>query len=523
MLRRWRENGDTSDVAGAFHGGDGLFWSIASFWPELTASQAPAAAHFAATQFPAPLSLNLAGTDDNDILTGSEDADRIEGGAGDDYLSGGGGDDELEGGAGNDVIDGGDGDDAISDDSGFNIITGGKGDDTIWAYGTENIYYAPGDGNDFIEMAQFGTTLYLTDGLVMDDVAFSISNDQLIMDIADGGSIQVGWINFGNRVDLVFFSDNSFLTWEEILDITQASGFPLSLTLTGTSNNDVLTGSAGDDVISGEAGDDWIAGHAGNDHLAGGDGLDVLEGGEGDDEIFAGAGDDEIYGDDGNDWLHGDAGDDYITGGDGGDDINGGDGNDYIEGNGGGFDDLSGGAGDDVLISGGAHAQLTIMYGNQGDDWLYGSDDGIEFYIYARGDGNDVIAGTSGGLPFGLDQLYFTDGIARSDLSFSIAGNDLRIDIAGMDGGSVTLENWVQDNKMLRSLMVGDDTLYAADINAAAGITPFSFFTPVICAWPPPESLQQQIAAFSGGGSASSLLPSAAYSALTDQLAPPVS
>jgi len=511
MLWRRRENGEITDGVGTY-GGDSLFWPAPSFWsdPGLTAtSPAPAS-------LPLPQALDIPGTGANDTLYGSAD---------DDYLSGGAGDDELFGGDGNDYLDGGDGNDILHGEGGFNAIIGGKGDDTIWAEGVENIYYAPGDGHDSIEMAQFGTNLYFTDGITLDDVAFSVSNSQLIIDIAgdEAGSINVGWINFGNRLDLIFFSDNSFLTWEEVLDITSAAGYPLSLTLTGTSDDDVLTGAAGDDDLSGLAGDDWLAGQAGNDRLDGGDGVDTLEGGEGDDEIFAGAGDDEIFGDEGNDWLHGDAGDDYIQGGDGNDDINGGDGNDYIEGNGGGFDDLSGGAGDDVLISGGAHAQLTVMYGNQGNDWLYGSDEGVDFYIYARGEGNDVIDSPSGGLPFGQDQLYFTDGIARSDLSFSIAGNDLRIDVAGTDGGSVTVVNWVLDNKSLRSLMVGDDTLYAADINAAAGFTPFSFFAPVICAWPPPESIQQQMAAFTGGSGSSSALTFSNYSDPTEFLAPPVS
>lgn len=522
MLRRRQDQGGATHAVDAY-GGGGLFWSVADFWPELTSAPAAAAEAFPPA-LPIPQSLNIAGSDDSETLDGSEDADLIDGGAGDDVISGHGGDDELLGGDGNDYLDGGDGNDSLQGGGGFNTIIGGKGDDTIWADGFENIYYAPGDGHDFIEMAQMSTVLYLTDGLTLDDLAFSISNSQLIIDIAgdEAGSVNVGWIDSGFKLDLIYFSDDSFVTWEQILDLANGAGFPPSLTLTGTSDDDVLTGAAGDDDLSGLAGDDWLAGQTGNDRLDGGDGIDTLEGGEGDDDIFGGDGGDEIFGDDGDDWLHGDAGDDYIQGGDGNDDINGGDGNDYIEGNGGSFDDLSGGAGDDVLISGGAHAQLTIMYGDEGDDWLYGSGEGLDFYIYARGDGNDVIDSSSGGLPFGQDQLYFTDGIARSDLSFSIAGNDLRIDVVGTDGGSVTIVNWVQDNQSLRSLMVGDDTLYAADINAAAGFTAFSFFAPVICAWPPPESIQQQISAFTGGSGSSGALTFSSYSDPTEFLAPPV-
>jgi Ca2+-binding RTX toxin-like protein len=56
---------------------------------------------------------NLVGGNFNDILTGTDAANRINGGAGNDQLAGGNGNDVLTGGAGGDVLDGGAGIDTI--------------------------------------------------------------------------------------------------------------------------------------------------------------------------------------------------------------------------------------------------------------------------------------------------------------------------------------------------------------------------------------------------------------------------
>jgi Ca2+-binding RTX toxin-like protein len=65
---------------------------------------------------------NIGGTTGDDVLIGTNLADRINGGDGDDDIYGGGGADILWGGSGNDYIDSG---------TGADYIGGGAGDDTM--------------------------------------------------------------------------------------------------------------------------------------------------------------------------------------------------------------------------------------------------------------------------------------------------------------------------------------------------------------------------------------------------------
>jgi Ca2+-binding RTX toxin-like protein len=67
----------------------------------------------------------------DDLLRGTETADRIFGLGGDDVLLGLGGNDLLDGGAGNDNLDGGSGNDTLKGQKGNNSLTGGSGDDVL--------------------------------------------------------------------------------------------------------------------------------------------------------------------------------------------------------------------------------------------------------------------------------------------------------------------------------------------------------------------------------------------------------
>jgi hypothetical protein len=76
---------------------------------------------------------NVTGGPRNDVLTGTDQANRINGGRGNDTLRGGNGNDQLDGGIGSDTLSGGNGDDVISmgDRTGEDIDTanGGAGAD----------------------------------------------------------------------------------------------------------------------------------------------------------------------------------------------------------------------------------------------------------------------------------------------------------------------------------------------------------------------------------------------------------
>lgn len=75
---------------------------------------------------------------EDDIRSGTEDADTIKGNGGDDTLSGLGGNDDIFGGAGGDILKGG---------SGFDFLTGGNGKDTLFG-GLDNDTLFGGDGFD---------------------------------------------------------------------------------------------------------------------------------------------------------------------------------------------------------------------------------------------------------------------------------------------------------------------------------------------------------------------------------------
>jgi Ca2+-binding RTX toxin-like protein/3',5'-cyclic AMP phosphodiesterase CpdA len=190
----------------------------------------------------------ISGTPDADNLAGGSGADIIDGKAGDDILAGNGGDDDITGGAGNDSITGGAGDD---------VAAGGNGDDTVFG----------NDGDD--------------------DLTGGAGNDHL-----DGGK-----------------GDDS------------VDGDAGNDDLSGGAGDDVLYGGSGNDTVDGGAGDDDIEGNAGDDQLTGGDGDDVIAGGAGNDTVVGGAGDDTIDGGSGDDTFIYQVvgGDDKFTGGVGND------------------------------------------------------------------------------------------------------------------------------------------------------------------------------------------------------------
>ncbi|MBU2260183.1 hypothetical protein KKC44_06315, partial [Patescibacteria group bacterium] len=74
---------------------------------------------------------SLRGTNNNDVMVGTNGADEIDGRGGNDIICGRGGDDEIEGGAGNDIIYGEAGNDSIEGDDGLDLIFGNDGDDSL--------------------------------------------------------------------------------------------------------------------------------------------------------------------------------------------------------------------------------------------------------------------------------------------------------------------------------------------------------------------------------------------------------
>lgn len=172
---------------------------------------------------------NIIGTQGDNRLNGSEQADIILTFGGNDVISGRGGDDLIISGGGNDSIGGGSGNDNIFAGTGNDVVAGGSGDDRIFG-GKGNDLIDGGDGNDLVSGDQ--------------------GNDTVL-----GGS--------GN--DTVFGGQgNDFVGGGDGND-----------SLFGGKNNDTVDGGAGDDFISGDRGSDVLTGGAGRDTFyfasAGGD------------------------------------------------------------------------------------------------------------------------------------------------------------------------------------------------------------------------------------------------------------
>ncbi len=190
----------------------------------------------------------MAGTDGDDTLIGTADADQIEAG---------GGQDRVEGRAGNDTILGEAGDDRLWGDVGDDLVFGGNGHDDLRG----------GSGNDRL-FGQAG-----------DDRLFGEAGDDLLM-----GGIGNDHLSGGEGHDR----------------------------LMGDAGDDMLFGDDGDDRIEGGEGNDFVTAGLGNDVLMGGVGNDVLDGDDGQDRIAGGPGDDTIRDGLGTDVVLADDGNDQV-------------------------------------------------------------------------------------------------------------------------------------------------------------------------------------------------------------------
>ncbi len=445
----------------------------------------------------------LYGQNDNDFLEGGDGNDRLEGGSGDDslfgddgddrnfigndtllggdgndLLEGGFGDDELEGGAGNDELHGDYADDALV--GGNDTLLAGDGDDIVIAGAGDDVVDA-GSGDDQVD-AGLGNDVVVS-GEGADSVGGGAGNDTLFGDAgADtldgdaGNDVIVG----GEGIDLLLGDEgNDELTGGDGNDAIL--GGANDDTLSGGVGNDQIAGGSGDDVIHGDEDDDTLFGGAGDDELHGGDGVDRLQGGtgadqlfgdagndvllgeEGDDIVSGGEGNDELQGNDGNDILAGDAGNDQLFGQDGDDIIDGGEGDDNAFG-GIGNDVLNGGAGADTLQGEGGD---DFLFGGTGNDTLAG-EYGNDTYQINRGDGDDVIVDAGG-----VDVLSLGPGIAQSDLSFDVSGNNVIVRILDegvLTNDRVTLIDWFTAENQIESIVFsGGGSL---DVTAITGLLP---------------------------------------------------
>ncbi|MEL6986815.1 MAG: calcium-binding protein, partial [Bacteroidota bacterium] len=108
----------------------------------------------------------IRGENNNDILWGQKDNDELFGGGGDDILRGGDGEDTLSGGDGNDLLDGSDIN--VTSGGGNDELSGGSGDDTLIG----------GGNNDALNGGEGEDTAVFSDDFANYD--YSIDDDEVI-------------------------------------------------------------------------------------------------------------------------------------------------------------------------------------------------------------------------------------------------------------------------------------------------------------------------------------------------------
>jgi Ca2+-binding RTX toxin-like protein len=268
----------------------------------------------------------IVGTDGNDALSGTANADVILGLGGDDTIDGGGGRDVVCAGDGNDTIQGGLGADELAGENGDDHVDGGPGLDyvvyeespagvtvdlaakTATGWGTDtlaNIEAIVGSRfNDVLRGEDGPNYLAALEG--NDDLSAFGGNDYL-----DGGSGDDA-LKGGKGFDTVdfFFAPRG-------VSLSLASGRASGYGRDRLSNVEDVDGSRYADMLIGNASPNWLRGFGGDDSVLGVVGRDRLEGGRGDDRVFGGRGSDRLAGGPGRDFLNGGYGRDRLSGGGG--------------------------------------------------------------------------------------------------------------------------------------------------------------------------------------------------------------
>lgn len=430
----------------------------------------------------------LIGTADADTLTGFDGNDRLDGRADSDTLVGGDGDDQYfiddvsdlvienadEGydrvhssisftlgdnveagamrGAGDLSITGNTLDNWISGNSGANVLLGAAGNDRLIGYDGDDTLNG-GIGNDVLEgRTGVDTFVFETGGGTDVILDFEVGVDKI--DISDTRvlffEIEITNGRFGTQVVVdegVFGDIVIVLNGVDALSLT--SGDFITRQPTG---QNIVDGTPGDDTVRGTDLDEFLTGQSGDDILIGGLGDDTMIGGTGDDRYFIEQVGDAVVetANEGYDRVYGtidfalsenvEAG--YsrnnaavsITGNSLDNWLSGGSANDQLIGED-GNDRLVGKAGDDTL-NGGA-----------GDDVLQGQA-GADIFKFVRNDGTDVILD----FEVGVDQISFVgSGLTFEDLSIVGSGAnaivhydfDDRIVVSNIDAAGLTEDQFV--------------------------------------------------------------------------------
>jgi Ca2+-binding RTX toxin-like protein len=380
-------------------------------------------------------SVNVTGSDGDNIIIGSNRNDSIDGGAGNDTLNGGAGNDTLDGGADNDSLIGGTGNDSYTVDSASDVVT-----EALTA-GTDKVF----SSIDYTLTANV-ENLELTSSADIDATGNALANvltGNSGVNVLTGGAGNDSYIvqndadsvveNLNAGIELVQSSAANFTLGANVEKLTLTG----SADINGTGNtlNNILAGNSGNNTLSSDAGNDRLIGGAGNDTLNGDAGNDILIGGEGNDNLDGGAGTNKMVGGLGDDTYTVDLATDVVT-----EALNAGTDTVLASLNyrlGANVENLELTGNDNLNGIGNALANVTT--GNSGNNTLFGlaGSDQLD-----GGDGNDTLLG-------GLGQDTVTGGAGDDRITMLVtAGNVDAID-AGDDNDTLVLRGVVPGNHVV--------------------------------------------------------------------------
>jgi Ca2+-binding RTX toxin-like protein len=262
-------------------------------------------------------------------IVGTAGADHLVGTAGDDVIAALGGDDRVDGLGGHDDICGGSGNDDLLGGDANDVLRGQQGDDRLVSGAGRRAYLDGGPGNDRLISA--ATRLDRLSGGSGDDTLRTSSPHLILVPEAGDDTITttrpavVGLEALESPVGIRLDAPRGLLIGTGRTDLRFAPGTTVSVV--GSSHDDVLVGTPGADDLAGNGGDDVVRGAGGPDQLSGGTGTNVLRGGAGADAISR----DDQFGRTGRQLTQGGSGHDLIFFR-GRDRVHGGAGGDSLEG-----------------------------------------------------------------------------------------------------------------------------------------------------------------------------------------------
>lgn len=277
---------------------------------------------------------------------------------------------------------------------------GGVGDDTITIADAAasvvrsglDIYYTGGTDTVSGDGAGSINTLYLDNGILIDDVGVSLAGDILTLTVA-GVAGNILTVNGFNHETRIMLTSGGEIDVDEFGTVTKIGSNPTSLTLYGTVGDEVWSGR--DDIA------ETYYGHGGKDVLDGKGGDDILIGGGGNDRLIGGVGDDTLLGGEGNDV--------------------------YVFAAGGGHDHIQDNSGEDILLVKGDLDPEGFIYARVGDDLRIEIASGVIIDGY-YGEGSSVrYIGTEDGTRYDLSQLAQNAFVVAGDATYGTSKDDVLV------------------------------------------------------------------------------------------------